>query len=106
MKRVAIRRRSRKRQALYAGPHGRRAFVAELLYNAPYCVAKWPGVCTELATDVHEFIPRGRRGAILPGEIAQRQGQRFIPVCRACHTMLTDHPAEAVSRGLLQGRNT
>jgi hypothetical protein len=105
MKRAAIRPRSRKREALYAGPHGRRAFVAQMLYDAPYCVAKWPRVCTTYSAHVHEYVPRGRGGAILPGSKADAQGQRFMPVCAACHRVLTDHPAEAVARGLLQGRN-
>ena len=81
MKRVAISRRSKKREAEYSGPEGRRAFVKKFIEDNPYCRVSWED-CTVWTQDCHEWWSRGTGGAIVPGEKADRQKQRFIPICR------------------------
>ena len=108
MKKVAISRRSKKREAAYAGPEGRRAFVKAFLAEWQICMID--KVCEEnssilfagLAVDVHEKIPRSAMGAIVPGEKATEQGQVFYAVCRQCHSYIHDNPKWAKEKGWLQ----
>lgn len=102
LKRSPIRKRSRKTEALYAGKDGRRKFVRLFLETHPLCEVGWEG-CTTLSNDVHEWWRRGAGGAIVPGEKADRQGQRFVAVCRACHGELGLQPARAKREGWIKG---
>ena len=84
--RKPIPRQSAKRKAV--APE-RRKFVAEFLADNPVCEISWDN-CTTRSIDVHEALPRSAGGAIVPGEQADRQGQRFVSVCRMCHEQLTN----------------
>lgn len=106
LKRVGIRRRSKKREAAYSGPLGRRAFVKAYLEQWQYCVVglqnkETASLCTGDSKDVHEKISRSALGAIVPGEKATQQGQVFFTVCRACHDFLHSHPKWAKEQGFL-----
>jgi len=72
----------------------RRPFVAAFLDANPECQARWDNNCSNRSVDVHEVTPRGVGGAIVSDETDQ-----FMAVCRYCHTMITDNPAEAHRRG-------
>lgn len=104
LKKVAIRRRSKKTEALYAGKGGRRAFVKAYLSKHRLCqIAK---LCSDRpfigdAVDVHEKISRSAMGAIVPGVKADMQGQVFFAVCRECHSHIHSHPKWAKERGFL-----
>ena len=80
--RKPLRRRSKKMQTLYTDE--RIPFVKRLLKERPTCEVQWQD-CTEASVDVHEYIARGIGGAIVPGDKADRQGQRFVAICRRCH---------------------
>ena len=84
--RKPIPRQSAKRKAV--APE-RRKFVAEFLADNPVCEISWDN-CTTRSIDVHEALPRSAGGAIVPGEQADTQGQRFVSVCRRCHEQLTN----------------
>ena len=101
---VPIRRMSKKRKAEAAG---RRAFVAKLLAERPWCqigrcVPKNGSLWNARSVDVHEKIPRSAMGAIVPGEKADEQGQVFFAVCRACHDYIHLHPKWAKEEGWLK----
>jgi len=87
----------------------RRKFVAEFLADNPVCEISWDN-CTVRSIDVHEALPRSAGGAIVPGEQAGRQGQRFVAVCRMCHGQLTNPTAlerlAAIEAGWLISRFT
>ena len=89
MKRSPIRRVSPKRAVLQ---RQRRKFVAKMLAEHPVCIVSWDN-CTVRTVDVHEAFRRGKGGAIVPGERADRQKQRFYTVCRNCHDQLTNPTA-------------
>jgi hypothetical protein len=93
-----LRHRSKRMQDIYNKPDGRKAFISVFLADNPNCQVKWEG-CQEGSRDVHEFIARGIGGAILPGEQATRQGQRFIAICRSCHNALDNEPKRAYEEG-------
>lgn len=99
-----IRTRSLRRERTYAGPGGRRRFVADTLAARPSCEVR-SEVCTGAAVDVHESILRSRGGAIVPGPLADAQGQRFFAICRSCHTYTHAHRAWAEVRGFLDARH-
>ena len=101
LKRTPIRRRSKKREAAYAGPEGRRAFVAAFIKANPYCAVMWED-CTVWTQDVHEWWSRGTGGAIVPGGKADQQKQRFIPICRRCHGELDLQADRAKEQGLVK----
>ena len=61
------------------------------------CVAKLPGICTGRAVDNHELLPRSLGGSATDKD-------NIIPVCRMCHSWITDHTAEAEARGLHRSR--
>lgn len=71
-------------QAAYDGPLGRKAFVRLHLAEHPACQIQWEN-CAGQSVDVHEWWARGMGGAIVPGDKATRQEQRFIAICRRCH---------------------
>ena len=87
--RKPISRQSAKRKAV--APE-RRKFVAEFLADNPVCEISWDN-CTVRSIDVHEALPRSAGGAIVPGEQADRLGQRFVSVCRMCHSQLSSPTA-------------
>jgi len=99
LKRSPIRKRSKKMEATYAKKDGRRAFVAQLLGGV--CEVQWEN-CTGMAQDVHEWWARGMGGAIVPGDKAERQGQRFITLCRRCHGELDEQPKRAREEGWMR----
>lgn len=77
----------------------RRKFVATFLDGRP-CEGRdvIPGECFG-AMSVHEAIRRSAMGAILPGPVADAQGQRFHALCAGHHSYVTDHPAWAKANG-------
>ena len=87
--RKPIPRQSAKRKAV--APE-RRKFVKLMLREHPVCIVSWDN-CTVRTVDVHEAFRRGRGGAIVPGEKADKQKQRFYTVCRNCHDQLTNPTA-------------
>lgn len=97
-------RQSKKRRADYAGSAGRAAFVASTLGARPRCEIG-SVLCAGAAIDVHESILRSRGGAIVKGEKADAQGQRFFTVCRDCHNWLHRNRELAEVRGWLDPRN-
>ena len=101
LKRSAIRKRSKRMEALYSGSGGRRAFVSVFLADNPRCQIRWEN-CTEGSVDVHEWHTRGTGGAIIPGDKADRQGQKFFAVCRRCHTQIDEEPRRAKEEGWLR----
>ena len=70
----------------------RRKFVKLMLREHPVCIVSWDN-CTVRTVDVHEAFRRGRGGAFVPGDVADRQKQRFYTVCRNCHNQLTNPTA-------------
>ena len=74
-----------KEERLYAAK--RIIFIQE----HPLCEAHIPGICTNYSTDVHHTA--GRIGADLLDET------RWKALCRACHTWVEEHPAEAQEKG-------
>ena len=83
--------RSKKTKELYKE---RSSFVAQFLDAHRTCQAQWDDNCSGRSVDVHEVLPRGVGGAIVSEDLEQ-----FMAVCRYCHTMITDNPAEAHKRG-------
>jgi len=83
--------RSKKTKEIYKK---RSLFVAQFLDANQMCQAHWDNNCTKRSVDVHEVLPRGVGGAIISENLKQ-----FMAVCRYCHTMITDNPAEAHRRG-------
>ena len=105
LKRVGIRKRSKKREQAYSGPDGRRVFVSAYLEEHPWCEIRhtcWRGKGSD-SVDVHEKIPRSAMGAIVPGEKADEQGQVFFAVCRECHDYIHLHPKWAKEQGWIRG---
>tara|TARA_S200002703_G_scaffold159912_1_gene175423 strand:+ start:427 stop:795 length:369 start_codon:yes stop_codon:yes gene_type:complete len=102
LKRTPIRKRSKKMEAAYSGSDGRRAFVAKYLDRWPICMVQWEN-CTGRSQDVHEWWARGIGGAIVPGDKADRQQQRFIAICRRCHGELDEQPDRAKEEGWKKG---
>ena len=96
LKRSRIARRSKKTAALYRNE--RVPFVKAFIKANPWCFVMWED-CTHYTQDVHEWWSRGTGGAIVPGEKADSQHQRFIPVCRRCHGELDLQPDRAKEQG-------
>lgn len=92
-------------QRIYDGDsetEGRRALVARLLQEHPWCEAcellKRPGVKVALRSqDVHEILPRSAGGDIL-------DESGLLVVCRPCHLHIHAHPKKAMELGLLKSR--
>ncbi len=89
MRRVSIKRA--------ATAQKRRAFVAEQLALRPRCEVQVPG-CFGRSTELHEPLTRARA----PGEETILDVSNSVAICRACHTWVHSHPAEATKRGLLR----
>jgi hypothetical protein len=88
----SLKPRSKKMTEIYKK---RSVFVKRFLSLHPQCQAVWDENCYTLSVDVHEIIPRG-----VGGKIISDDWSNFMAVCRYCHTMITDNPAEAQKRGL------
>ena len=84
--------RSKKMQKLYKE---RAVFVVEFLSKNPKCQANWDDNCDIVSVDVHEIVPRSVGGKIVGGA-----DSGYLAVCRYCHRMITDNPAESRKRGL------
>lgn len=59
-----------------------------------FCKAHIPGVCTQLATDVHHLNGGSDRCITL------EDTSTWIPVCRNCHNFIEEHDKEARDLGL------
>jgi hypothetical protein len=113
--RKRLKARSEKTDRLYQ--EERIPFVINFLERHPFCSFKlWvhgttleesPHVdtitrnvthCTRRAVDVHEILPRGRGGNIVPRE-GQNEDDQFMGMCREHHDYVTTHPAFAKLRG-------
>jgi len=84
-----IRPRSKKRAALYT--RERIPLVKELLRDFPPCQR----CATNYATDVHEIKTRARGGSIVDRD-------NLALLCRPCHTLITQNPAQGKSEGWLK----
>lgn len=116
-----LRRRSKKMEAKYDGPSGRRALVAALLKEHPICqagarigahlgpehgrdVRLSDGVsillwerCTRRSKHVHEILARSAGGSIL-------DRSNVLCVCPGCHDWVGRFPRAAVFLGLRKSR--
>jgi hypothetical protein len=108
-----MRRRSKKREAVYAGTadvEGRRAFVARILSERPDCevgavIAAEEGRnnraigchCDLRSVDVHEKLARSAGGSILDDD-------NVLAVCRRCHDWIGRKPKQALALGLRRSR--
>lgn len=70
----------------------RRALVAQMLLDRPFCEIQWDDRCQGLAVDVDELLGRGVGGSFLREDNCQT-------ACRYCHERKHANPAEAVRRG-------
>jgi hypothetical protein len=87
MKRTPLRPMSaRRRKEMPA----RRAAVAALLAERPWCEVQLPGLCAGRAVDGHERLSRARGGDHLHPDVA---------VCRPCHDHITQNPTWAEDNG-------
>jgi hypothetical protein len=92
-------------QRVYDGDEhteGRRALVARLLSERPWCEAcellERPGVKVSMASqDVHEILPRSAGGSLT-------DPANLLCLCRGCHMYLHAHPAKALALGLKRSR--
>lgn len=85
-----MRPRSRKRNRDMVA---RRALVARILTDRPWCELRWDSGCEGRAVDVDEIVGRGVGGSFLDEANCQT-------ACRHCHRRKTESPAEAQRRGL------
>ena len=81
--------RSEKMEKLYRTK--RRNLVRKLLWERPICQR----CLSDRSQDVHELKSRARGGSITDLE-------NLVTLCRACHTWVTTHPAEATAQGWLK----
>lgn len=89
-----LRHRSTHMQRTYVE---RRALVAGMLAEHPWCQARIEGVCVGRAVDVHELWRRSQGGDILnPDE--------QITACRPCHEWVTREPRKAEALRLSRWR--
>ena len=107
--RKPIAHRSKRMQAKYDGPDGRKALVARLLEKYPVCRFggfAWDGFkyaqymtynCKHPSQDIHEILSRARGGSIL-------DETNCVALCRVHHTWIGENPAEATKLGLLKSR--
>jgi hypothetical protein len=94
-----LKARSKKMQKTYE--EERIPFVIDFLERYPHCQlrllvstpdGKVLSACTGLSEDVHEVVPRGRGGNIVPIEGDE---SNFAATCRHCHSWVTANPKEA-----------
>ena len=95
VKRVPLRRRSKKTAALYA--EQRIPLVIRLLKERPHCEAQLEG-CTRQSTEVNEIVRRSQWAAGILVE------SNLSCLCHACHRWITEHPAEAYRLGFQRHR--
>ena len=74
-----------------------------MLAERPNCELRSP-VCTGRAQAIDEALKRSAGGAIVPGELAGEQNQRFYAACNPCNTYKEDHPRWAVENGFTISR--
>ena len=67
----------------------------EFLNNNQVCQAKLP-ICTHWATEIHH--QSGRIGDLLTDT------NKFVAICRSCHTYIELHPEQAKEMGLSKNR--
>jgi hypothetical protein len=87
-----LKQRSKKNIQMYSE---RIKLVKRLFEERKKCEARWDDNCTKTPDDVHELKNRS-----LGGKIVGDDDSEYLVVCRYCHTMITDNPAEAHERGL------
>lgn len=90
LRRTRLKPRSAKTISIYVD---RRALVASLLEERPWCEVRWDDGCQGRAVDVDEILSRGRGGSILDPANLQT-------TCRHCHNRKHAEPNEAVDRGV------
>lgn len=96
--RVPLNKRSQKRKEedkVYY-PWGR-----ERRRAAGRCQLRTP-VCTGQPECIHHVIHLSQGGARIPGELADKQGQRFMASCTNCNQWVEDNQHEAREMGLLK----
>jgi hypothetical protein len=94
VKRSPLRRRSVKTAA-----RDRRYTVErrEFLQWHPMCELLWDRDCTHTATEIHHMA--GRAASVF------FRTDLWRAACHSCHQAVTNHPAEAIDRGLSVRRN-
>lgn len=94
LKRTRLNPRSKKREQYMVG---RRKRVAEAVGDGwQPCKIQADG-CTGNVQGIHEVLSRGRAGGL---EAAERDGET-INCCNACNGYVSEHPIEALAKGLL-----
>lgn len=88
MKRTRLKPMSAKRRKTNAT---RRANMVAAFGETPACAAQLAG-CKGWASDAHEVKSRARGGSIT-------DPTNVKPLCRPCHTYITEHPAWAEANG-------
>lgn len=69
----------------------RRRIIERMKADGPVLCAK----CGARADDIHELRSRARGGSITDPE-------NCVPVCRPCHSWITEHPIEATAEGWMR----
>ena len=93
LQRTRLRKRSKRTEAIYSGPNGRRAVVAKVLSERVWCQIRV--ACKgDRAVDCHEMLPRSAGGSIL-------DETNILAVCRRCHDYCHLHPRESKDKGWL-----
>ena len=67
----------------------------EFLSNYSFCLAKLTN-CTGFATEVHHKSGRSGDNYL--------NTDTWLPICRSCHTWITEHSREAIELGLSDSR--
>lgn len=101
LKRSPLRTVSKKRRKLNVK---RREFTSAMLLVRPNCELRSP-VCTGRSQAIDEALKRSAGGAIIPGQLAEAQGQRFYAACHPCNTYKEDHPRWAMEQGFTISRH-
>jgi hypothetical protein len=90
-RRTRIKPRSDKTARIYVT---RRALVADLLAERPWCEIRWDADCWQRSTEVHEPGMRSRLADIC-------DPAQCTATCHYCHSAVHANPAEATERGWL-----
>lgn len=67
----------------------RKRLIAAMMADGPVMCIR----CGGFAEDLHELLSRARGGSI-------SDPANCVPICRQCHTWVTEHPIEAKEMGL------
>ena len=95
MRRTRIRSQSAKRRAEQTT---RRQVLGTLVdERGPDCEASLYNVCTGLAQDGHEILPRSAGGSIVDPD-------NILLLCRRCHEVITVNPGWAREAGWVRSR--